>query len=95
MTLLFDSSNRYCGSGQSNQTRHSNNCKIYEKTYFRLSSQSKVSITKKAAESDRCPSFHNSCLSGKPTLTKTESTLADGLAVSLVGVNCKSDQIIN
>lgn len=41
----------------------------------------------KSAESDRCPSFANSIKSGKPCHTKSESTIADGLAVSLVGFN--------
>lgn len=41
----------------------------------------------KSAESERCPGFHNSMLNGKPTYTKAESTLADGLAVPMVGVN--------
>ena len=40
-----------------------------------------------SAESDGCPGFYNSMMNGKPTWTKTESTLADGLAVSLVGYN--------
>lgn len=31
--------------------------------------------------------FYNSCKNKEPTYTKAESTLADGLAVSLVGVN--------
>lgn len=41
----------------------------------------------KSAESEGCPGFFNSMLNGKPSWTKTESTLADGLAVSLVGYN--------
>lgn len=40
-----------------------------------------------AAESERCAGFYNSMINGKPTFTKAESTLADGLAVPLVGVN--------
>ncbi|CAF0848659.1 unnamed protein product [Brachionus calyciflorus] len=40
-----------------------------------------------SAESERCASFYNSMINGKPTFTKPESTLADGLAVPLVGVN--------
>jgi threonine dehydratase len=38
-------------------------------------------------ESERCPSFYNSMANRKPTFTKSESTLADGLAVPLVGFN--------
>ncbi|XP_074641812.1 L-threonine ammonia-lyase-like [Tubulanus polymorphus] len=38
-------------------------------------------------ESERCPSFTTSLKAGKPTYTKASSTLADGLAVPLVGVN--------
>ena len=41
----------------------------------------------KSAESERCPSFYNSMLKGEPTYTPCDSTLADGLAVSMVGVN--------
>ena len=40
-----------------------------------------------SAESERCPSFYNSMVKGEPTFTRCDSTLADGLAVSLVGVN--------
>ncbi|RNA15110.1 threo-3-hydroxyaspartate ammonia-lyase-like [Brachionus plicatilis] len=40
-----------------------------------------------AAESDRCAGFYNSMANGEPTLTFSDPTLADGLAVSLVGVN--------
>ncbi|CAF0704517.1 unnamed protein product [Brachionus calyciflorus] len=40
-----------------------------------------------AAESERCAGFYNSMINGKPTFTKAESTLADGLAVPVVGVN--------
>ena len=38
-------------------------------------------------ESERCASFTASLEAGKPVYTKTHSTLADGLAVPLVGVN--------
>lgn len=48
---------------------------------------SKDYISSKSAESDRCPSFYNSIKNGKPTITPSESTIADGLAVSLIGVN--------
>jgi len=41
----------------------------------------------KAAESIRCPSFHNSLKAGQIKFTACDSTIADGLAVSLVGVN--------
>jgi threonine dehydratase len=40
-------------------------------------------ITKKI----NSPGFHNSMLHGRPTYTKSDPTLADGLAVSMVGVN--------
>lgn len=40
-----------------------------------------------SAESIRCPGFYNSCKHNATTFTKCESTLADGLAVSLVGAN--------
>ncbi|XP_071439073.1 L-threonine ammonia-lyase [Hetaerina americana] len=38
-------------------------------------------------ESDRCPSFSNAVKAGKPIMTPIESTLADGLAVPMVGYN--------
>lgn len=38
-------------------------------------------------ESDRCPSFSSALKAGKPTEVKILSTLADGLAVPLVGFN--------
>lgn len=41
----------------------------------------------KAAESDKAAGFHNSMKIKKPTLTPSQSTLADGLAVPLVGFN--------
>ena len=41
----------------------------------------------KSAESERCPGFYNSMQKGELTFTPSDSTLADGLAVSLVGVN--------
>jgi threonine dehydratase len=41
----------------------------------------------KSAESEKCPSFRNSMLKGEPVYTKTDPTLADGLAVAFVGVN--------
>ena len=41
----------------------------------------------KSAESERCPSFYNSMVKGEITYTPCDSTLADGLAVSMVGVN--------
>lgn len=41
----------------------------------------------KAVESERCPSFKNAMDNGGPILTRIGSTLADGLAVSMVGVN--------
>ena len=39
------------------------------------------------AESERCASFTASLEAGKPVYTKAHSTLADGLAVPLVGCN--------
>ena len=38
-------------------------------------------------ESERCASFTASMSAGKPLYCKAASTLADGLAVPLVGVN--------
>ncbi|KAF2366037.1 Tryptophan synthase beta subunit-like PLP-dependent enzyme [Trinorchestia longiramus] len=38
-------------------------------------------------ESEKCPSFSAALKNGSPVYTKPESTLADGLAVPLVGVN--------
>ncbi|XP_043484791.1 L-threonine ammonia-lyase [Leptopilina heterotoma] len=38
-------------------------------------------------ESERCPSFHLAREKDKPTFTPTQSTLADGLAVPMVGYN--------
>lgn len=38
-------------------------------------------------ESENCPSFANALKAGKPVFTESMSTLADGLAVSVVGVN--------
>lgn len=38
-------------------------------------------------ESDRCPSFSKALAAGKPTAVTIQSTLADGLAVPLVGYN--------
>lgn len=38
-------------------------------------------------ESDRCPGFTKSWEAGKPVRVEVESTLADGLAVPLVGFN--------
>jgi len=40
-----------------------------------------------AAESEKCPSFQNAMKNGSPIYTKSGSTLADGLAVPVVGVN--------
>ena len=40
-----------------------------------------------AVESEQCPSFSESLKAGKPVYTKTLPTLADGLAVPLVGAN--------
>lgn len=41
----------------------------------------------KGVESDRCPSFSKALAAGKPTPVNIQSTLADGLAVPLVGYN--------
>ncbi|XP_076637261.1 serine racemase isoform X1 [Colletes latitarsis] len=38
-------------------------------------------------ESERCPSFHAARKAGRPIYTPIESTLADGLAVPMVGYN--------
>lgn len=38
-------------------------------------------------ESERCPSFHLAREKDKPTFTPIQSTLADGLAVPMVGYN--------
>jgi threonine dehydratase len=38
-------------------------------------------------ESEKCPSFSEALKAGKPVYTKTLATLADGLAVPMVGVN--------
>lgn len=38
-------------------------------------------------ESERCPGFSHAMNAGKPTYTSTSSTLADGLAVPVVGFN--------
>lgn len=48
-----------------------------------LSPQTKVI----GVESERCPSFTAALEAGKPVYSKSSSTLADGLAVPLVGVN--------
>lgn len=40
-----------------------------------------------AVESEQCPGFSESLKAGKPLNTKTLPTLADGLAVALVGDN--------
>ncbi|ELU10999.1 hypothetical protein CAPTEDRAFT_176201 [Capitella teleta] len=44
-------------------------------------------VTVIGAESERCASFSTSIEAGHPVYTKASSTLADGLAVPLVGVN--------
>ena len=41
----------------------------------------------KGVESERCPSFNRARETGKPTFTRIQSTLADGLAVPMVGYN--------
>lgn len=38
-------------------------------------------------ETERCPSFSKALEAGKPVQVQIESTLSDGLAVPLVGVN--------
>jgi threonine dehydratase len=38
-------------------------------------------------ESERCASFSKALKAGKPVYTPIESTLADGLAVPMVGYN--------
>lgn len=38
-------------------------------------------------ESERCASFSAAMKTGRPVYVKAESTLADGLAVPMVGVN--------
>jgi threonine dehydratase len=38
-------------------------------------------------ESERCPSFTAALKAGKPVYTPASSTLADGLAVPMIGVN--------
>lgn len=38
-------------------------------------------------ESEHCPGFTESVKAGKPTLVQVKATLADGLAVPLIGVN--------
>ncbi len=45
------------------------------------------SLIKKCVETAKCPSFKNALENGHPLLTKSGSTLADGLAVSTVCVN--------
>lgn len=47
----------------------------------------KLLLLFQGVESERCPSFKASIEAGKPIYTKACSTLADGLAVPLVGVN--------
>ncbi|GAU98520.1 hypothetical protein RvY_09654-2 [Ramazzottius varieornatus] len=44
-------------------------------------------ITIIGVESERCPGFYQALKAGKPTYTSTSSTLADGLAVPVVGFN--------
>jgi hypothetical protein len=44
-------------------------------------------LNNKAAESEKCASFKSAMDNRKPTYTKSDSTLADGLAVPTVGVN--------
>lgn len=41
----------------------------------------------KGVESERCPSFNLARENGKPIFTSIHSTLADGLAVPMVGYN--------
>ena len=38
-------------------------------------------------ESENCPSFSAAQAAGKPVLIKSKATIADGLAVPMVGVN--------
>lgn len=46
-----------------------------------------VLLLVQGVESERCASFSAALKNGRPVYTKAESTLADGLAVPLVGVN--------
>lgn len=51
---------------------------------FRIMNQN---FSFQGVESDRCPSFSKALEQGKPTEVPIYSTLADGLAVPLVGYN--------